>query len=253
MTASAAVDDVVAALDRDGFAVVEGMLSPQEAASARAELTRILASIPTGRNDFEGFKTRRIYALFAKTRLFDAPATPAACWRAETPQPYSAWGGGYLVSSPRVAQLICRKGRPMPEDLATDFLFDMSVDLEGGVDVGGTPLGRRVIFYVKGGTFEGPKLRGEVLPGGGDWALVSNDEATRLNVRLVLRTDDGDVIYMTYRGISYRPTDNSEPYFRTAPFFETASEKYSWLNRIVAIGVGRGQPTGVAYKVHAIL
>ena len=75
MTAGAPVDDVVAALDRDGFAVVEGMLSSQEAAAARAELTRILASIPTGRNDFEGFKTRRIYALFAKTRAFDAPAT----------------------------------------------------------------------------------------------------------------------------------------------------------------------------------
>ena len=75
MNASATVDDVVGALDRDGFAIVEGMLSPQEAAAARAELTRILASIPTGRNDFEGFKTRRIYALFAKTRVFDAPAT----------------------------------------------------------------------------------------------------------------------------------------------------------------------------------
>ena len=75
MNASVAVDDVVGVLDQDGFAVVEGMLSPQEAAAARAELTRILASIPTGRNDFEGFKTRRIYALFAKTRVFDAPAT----------------------------------------------------------------------------------------------------------------------------------------------------------------------------------
>ena len=75
MTASAAVDDVVAALDRDGFAIVEGMLSASGAAAARAELTRVLASIPIGRNDFEGFKTRRIYALFAKTRVFDAPAT----------------------------------------------------------------------------------------------------------------------------------------------------------------------------------
>ena len=75
MTADASVDSVVDALDRDGFAIVEGILSPKEAAAAREELTRILASVPTGRNDFEGFKTRRIYALFAKTRLFDAPAT----------------------------------------------------------------------------------------------------------------------------------------------------------------------------------
>ena len=141
----------------------------------------------------------------------------------------------------------------MPEDLATDFLFDMSVELEGVTNVGATPLGRRLIFYVKGGTFEGPKLRGEILPGGGDWALVSSDGATRLNVRVVLRTDDGDVIYMTYRGISYTPTDGSEPYFRTAPFFETASEKYSWLNRIVAVGFGAFAEGRLGYKVYEIL
>jgi ectoine hydroxylase-related dioxygenase (phytanoyl-CoA dioxygenase family) len=69
------VDDVVATLDRDGFAVVEGMLSKEEAAAKRAELTRILAETPSGRNDFEGYSTRRIYALFAKTRAFDEPAT----------------------------------------------------------------------------------------------------------------------------------------------------------------------------------
>ena len=63
MTADATVDDVVQALDRDGFASVEGVLGVEEAAAIRAELTRILSATPSGRNDFEGFKTRRIYAL----------------------------------------------------------------------------------------------------------------------------------------------------------------------------------------------
>jgi ectoine hydroxylase-related dioxygenase (phytanoyl-CoA dioxygenase family) len=72
--AGVSVDEVVAALERDGYAIVEGMLSPEEARAKRAELTRILASTPTGRNDFEGFATRRIYALCAKTRAFDEPA-----------------------------------------------------------------------------------------------------------------------------------------------------------------------------------
>jgi ectoine hydroxylase-related dioxygenase (phytanoyl-CoA dioxygenase family) len=68
------VDEVVALLERDGYAIVEGVLSAAEARAKREELTRILAATPTGRNDFEGFKTRRIYALFAKTRAFDEPA-----------------------------------------------------------------------------------------------------------------------------------------------------------------------------------
>jgi ectoine hydroxylase-related dioxygenase (phytanoyl-CoA dioxygenase family) len=72
---TATVDEVVATLDRDGYSIVEGILSPEEVRSKRAELAEILARTPTGRNDFEGFKTRRIYALFAKTRAFDGPAT----------------------------------------------------------------------------------------------------------------------------------------------------------------------------------
>jgi ectoine hydroxylase-related dioxygenase (phytanoyl-CoA dioxygenase family) len=74
LTAAAGVDEVVATLERDGYAIVEGILSPAETRAKRDELTRILAATPTGRNDFEGFSTRRIYALFAKTRAFDEPA-----------------------------------------------------------------------------------------------------------------------------------------------------------------------------------
>jgi ectoine hydroxylase-related dioxygenase (phytanoyl-CoA dioxygenase family) len=73
--ASATVDDVCAALDRSGYAIVEGVLSPEEAKAKRAALSEVLQATPTGRNDFEGFKTQRIYALFAKTRAFDEPAT----------------------------------------------------------------------------------------------------------------------------------------------------------------------------------
>jgi ectoine hydroxylase-related dioxygenase (phytanoyl-CoA dioxygenase family) len=75
LAATAGVDEVVAALEAEGYAIVEGILSPEETRAKRAELTRILESTPTGRNNFEGFSTRRIYALFAKTRAFDGPAT----------------------------------------------------------------------------------------------------------------------------------------------------------------------------------
>ncbi len=152
----------------------------------------------------------------------------------------------------------------MPE-LKTEILFDVSVDLEEPQDVGATPHGGRRIFYVKGGSFQGPKLRGEVLPGGGDWLLVRPDGAGELDVRATLRTDDGHLIYTYYRGILRAPpevaqrmlqgedVDPSEYYFRTAPVYETASEKYGWLNRIVAVAVGKLAPNWVGYTVHEIL
>ena len=85
------------------------------------------------------------------------------------------------------------------------------------------------------------------------------------DVRLSLRTDDGHLIYMSYRGIfKIAPellqrilrgdsVDPSEYYVRTTVEFETASEKYGWLNELVAVGVGTRTATGVDYQVYAIL
>ena len=70
----ATVEQVVAALDESGYCIVDGVLSPNEVVAARASLVEVLSATPTGRNEFEGFKTQRIYALFAKTRAFDGPA-----------------------------------------------------------------------------------------------------------------------------------------------------------------------------------
>src|SRR3990172_7009050 len=86
-------------------------------------------------------------------------------------------------------------------DLKAEFLFEVSVDLEAPQSVGATPHGNRQIYYVKGGTFEGPKAKGQVLPGGGDWLLLRPDGAGELDVRGTLRTDDGHLIYTYYRGI----------------------------------------------------
>ena len=71
----AGLDEVVAGLDQNGYAIVEGLLDADETSAIRAELTRILESVPTGRNDFEGWHTRRIYSVFAKTRMLDGAAT----------------------------------------------------------------------------------------------------------------------------------------------------------------------------------
>jgi ectoine hydroxylase-related dioxygenase (phytanoyl-CoA dioxygenase family) len=65
------VDAICAAIEQDGFTVVEDVLEADRVAAMKGELDQILATTPTGRNGFEGFGTRRIYALFAKTRVFD--------------------------------------------------------------------------------------------------------------------------------------------------------------------------------------
>lgn len=66
--------EVAARMMRDGYVVVEDMMTADEAATARADLDRVLAETKTGRNAFEGFSTQRVYALFAKTRTFDQAA-----------------------------------------------------------------------------------------------------------------------------------------------------------------------------------
>jgi ectoine hydroxylase-related dioxygenase (phytanoyl-CoA dioxygenase family) len=65
------VDPLVDALATDGYVVAERVLDPATVASVKAELGRVLEATPTGRNDFEGFGTKRIYRLFGKTRAFD--------------------------------------------------------------------------------------------------------------------------------------------------------------------------------------
>jgi ectoine hydroxylase-related dioxygenase (phytanoyl-CoA dioxygenase family) len=75
MPATSGGAEVAQRLLEDGYVIVSDLLSPDELAAARADLSRVLQATPTGRNAFEGRSTQRVYALFAKTRTFDAAAT----------------------------------------------------------------------------------------------------------------------------------------------------------------------------------
>jgi ectoine hydroxylase-related dioxygenase (phytanoyl-CoA dioxygenase family) len=66
--------EVARQLVDDGYVVVSGLLTPAEVQGAAADLRRVLETVPTGRNFFEGLTTQRVYALFAKTRTFDQAA-----------------------------------------------------------------------------------------------------------------------------------------------------------------------------------
>src|SRR5260370_29244683 len=81
-------------------------------------------------------------------------------------------------------------------------LVDLRIETaNGATHIGPVPAGyqRRVVF-VTGGGFEGERLRGTVLPGGGDFLMMRPDGAMHLDVRLVLETDKGEMIYMSYVG-----------------------------------------------------
>lgn len=131
------------------------------------------------------------------------------------------------------------------------FLFDLKVLSLDAIEIGTSPIGKRVIYPAEKGTFNGPELKGEVLQNGGDWLLTINATTSKIDARGVLETDDGERIYIQYNGFIHRNDDDSF-YFRINPTFETASEKYSWLNHTLAIGVGEFIEGGVQYKVYAI-
>ena len=131
--------------------------------------------------------------------------------------------------------------------LRSTLLMELALDVAGGHDAGA-----RRIIPVSGGTFRGPRLRGRVLGGGGGWRIDRPDGAGELNLRATLETDDGELIYLWSRGIARQPAGGT-PYVRTTPVFETASARYGWLNRLVAVGVGRDEPRRAAYRVYEIL
>jgi len=153
----------------------------------------------------------------------------------------------------------------MPE-LKSRHLFTITMKLPPTLELGDTPAGNRRIFTVSGGQFAGDRLRGEVLPqASSDLLLVRQDGSSQQDVRLLLRTHDDALILMTYSGrrhtspeVSARITrgeqvPSSDYYLRTAPFFETASLGYSWLNKIVSIGIGERLGEEVKYEVFEIL
>lgn len=127
------------------------------------------------------------------------------------------------------------------------------------------PHGFRTIVPVTGGDFYGPRLRGRILPGGGDWLLLRSDGVLELDLRITLQTDDQALIYMTFQGLRHGPPDTiaalgrgeavdpASYYFRTVPRFETTAEKYAFLNRMITVGIGETRPDGAVHRIDEIL
>lgn len=146
-----------------------------------------------------------------------------------------------------------------------EYLMTYRADLEEPVDIGAVPSGTRRIFDVKGGSLEGPRLKGRLLPSGGDWLLIGSDGVGRLDVRGTFETEDGAHIYVQYFGVLVindavtraltqgQETQYGETFFMTQPRFETGHPSYAWLNSVVAVAEGRVLPGAVEYRVFQVL
>ncbi len=153
------------------------------------------------------------------------------------------------------------RGRPL-------CVVDITLEEGAPIPLGLSPWRNRRVSYIAGGTIEGERLTGEVLPGGGDWSeLGAGPDGTALtviDVRSVWKTHDGALIYVTYGGRLVIPREalaafrdpakveqlpDDSYYFRIQPVFETSDERYGWLNALVAVGVGRRTAKGVRYRI----
>ena len=157
-------------------------------------------------------------------------------------------------------------------ELASQPLCVADFRVEGAImSIGRSPFSERRVGYVTGGEFTGTRLKGEILPGGGNWSLSSEplNGATygAFDARTVWRTHDGALVYVTYSGRSvvpdavgkeFRdpnagPVDPSRYYVRIAPVFETRDARYEWLNGILAVACGQRMSWGIRHWMFQIL
>jgi hypothetical protein len=152
---------------------------------------------------------------------------------------------------------------PTPPKL--EFAFEVRAEVAAPTVVGTLPTGTRRIIDILGGSFEGPSVKGKLLPGGADWQLIRDDGFTEIDARYTLETDAGDLIYVSNIGIRHaapevmrrlnagETVDPSLIYFRAVPKFETAAPELEWLMRSVFIATGERYPLGVLIRFWRVL
>ncbi|HXU40997.1 MAG TPA: DUF3237 domain-containing protein [Burkholderiales bacterium] len=148
--------------------------------------------------------------------------------------------------------------------LRLEPLLKADITLAPAQELGDSPLGRRRIINITGGTFRGERLSGKVLPGGADWQVIRPDGVADLDARYTLETSDGALIYVRNHGYRHGPADvlkklaageEVDPslyYMRTTPLFETGDARYAWLNRLICVGTGARRKSSVHLEIFEI-
>jgi len=152
---------------------------------------------------------------------------------------------------------------PPPPKL--EFAFEVRAEVADPTVVGQMPNGTRRIVNILGGTFEGPKIKGKVVPGGADWQIIREDGFTEVDARYTLQTDKGQLIYVSNVGMRHAPpevmkrlnageaVDPSQIYFRAVPKFEASAADLQWLTRSIFVATGERYPNGVLIRFWRVL
>ena len=145
------------------------------------------------------------------------------------------------------------------------FLMHLAVDVGDVTSLGPGPLGERRLVPILGGTFEGPRVRGEVLPGGADWQIVRKDGVLDLDARYALREQSGSLVRVLSQGYRHGPPEILEAlargdevpperyFFRTVLRFETGATTLEWLNRTLAVARAERKARKVLLQAFEIL
>lgn len=138
-----------------------------------------------------------------------------------------------------------------------EFVYEAEARLGPAVAQGAAPDGERRFIPILGGHFEGPRLKGEILPGGADWQVTRADDVLQLDALYAMRTDDGTVIQVRNRGMRSGPrevmaalargerVDPGAIYFRAAPSFTVPAGPYYWLNKALFLCTGERWADGI--------
>ncbi len=149
--------------------------------------------------------------------------------------------------------------------IETRPLFQMRADVAPPQITPEGPYGERRFMVVTGGTVKGERINGEFLSGGSDCQLIRPDGVAELDVRVVIKTDDGAHILMKGLGMRHGPpeviaklfsgelVDPATYYFRESVMFEAPPGKYEWMNRIIGIGTGARDRDGVKIDMFEVL
>jgi hypothetical protein len=146
-----------------------------------------------------------------------------------------------------------------------EFLMNIAADVGELQTMGGGPLGERRMVAITGGTFEGPQLEGEIVPGGTDWQIVRADGVLDIDARYALRTAGGALIRVVSQGYRHGPPEvlsalgrgedvaPERYYFRTVMRFETGHADLLWLNRTIAVASAQRRARQVLLEAWRLL
>lgn len=145
------------------------------------------------------------------------------------------------------------------------FAFAVKVVVGPVQDFGQTARGHRRVIDILGGEVSGPRLAGEILPGGADWQIVRLDGTIEVVAKYTIRAASGALIYVQNEGLRVASPEVlvrmskgelmpvGSYHFRTAPRFETSEASLKWMERATFVGVAARTPDRVAIGFHEVL